>query len=345
MTLMVIFGAGASFDSSPFNLPPNDSVLNRPPLADNLFADRVEFRGVLDRYTELHELVPQLLPKTGRSLEEVLQRLKNEGAGRLRRQQELAAVRYYLHDIFASVSAGWWTNTRQISNYTALLGQIRFHRKDGDDPTLLVTFNYDSLLERALEAHDGSKFDVVADYVKGSEYQVYKLHGSHDWGRFISGNPPGVATSGNRDPWNFPHHMIREVANLSFTDQIGVMTQANSNAFRGPPLFPAIAIPVIAKSEDSFECPRDHVEKLRAAIPRVTKILMIGWRAREEHFTSMLKNIPEPVSVFCVAGTFDEVNAALKQLKDAGVRMASEAGYEGFTHTMGDNRLADFLGA
>ena len=51
--------------------------------------------------------------------------------------------------------------------------------------------------------------------------------------------------------------------------------------------FPAIAIPVEKKGE--FNCPPEHLQALADAIPRVTKMITIGWRATERHFVDMLK--------------------------------------------------------
>jgi hypothetical protein len=63
--LMVIFGAGASYDSCP-TYPPGTPVqfhsavglneYDRPPLADHLFANRMAFAGLLLRYPECQKI-------------------------------------------------------------------------------------------------------------------------------------------------------------------------------------------------------------------------------------------------------------------------------------------------
>jgi len=55
------------------------------------------------------------------------------------------------------------------------------------------------------------------------------------------------------------------------------------------PIFPAIAIPVQTKTEQYFECPRTHLACLSEMLPRIRKILIIGWQAREAHFSQMLQ--------------------------------------------------------
>jgi hypothetical protein len=72
----------------------------------------------------------------------------------------------------------------------------------------------------------------------------------------------------------------------------------------GKPMFPAIAIPVEKKR--TFECPPQMLEELAVLLPHITKILVIGWRATEEHFLGMLGNrltgLKAGVQLYIVAG-------------------------------------------
>jgi len=45
-------------------------------------------------------------------------------------------------------------------------------------------------------------------------------------------------------------------------------------------LFPALSIPV--EKNDEFSCPTEHVKALEGLLPRVTKMITIGWRATED---------------------------------------------------------------
>ncbi len=53
------------------------------------------------------------------------------------------------------------------------------------------------------------------------------------------------------------------------------------------PFIPALAIPVVRK--EHYECPVDHLNRLDAFLPKVTKLLVIGWRANESHFLERLQ--------------------------------------------------------
>ena len=168
--LMVILGAGASYDSSQayrpvhvgwggqqssFGVPaqrPDDEGPWRPPLAKDLFLDRHHALGnIVRKYPKLSHILPYLRePSNNRSVEEILESLQEEGKDNPESQREFASVRYYLSELLHEVTEGWLTKTNRVTNYAPLLRDIlRFNRSS--EPVCLVTFNYDLLLERALD--------------------------------------------------------------------------------------------------------------------------------------------------------------------------------------------------
>ncbi len=61
--LLVIFGAGASYDSVParsFSFSQYNSLPDRPPLVKQLFDDRPEFVEDLDQFPLCKRIVPHL---------------------------------------------------------------------------------------------------------------------------------------------------------------------------------------------------------------------------------------------------------------------------------------------
>jgi hypothetical protein len=95
--LMVIFGAGASFDSVPSKPPSEDAlILNkyscRPPLANQLFEERRLFAKILERYPQCLSIVPHLRHLGKRQLEEVLEQFQTEAVSYPPGFQQLAAV-------------------------------------------------------------------------------------------------------------------------------------------------------------------------------------------------------------------------------------------------------------
>ena len=341
--LMVIFGAGASFDSSATH-PLGDPRGNRPPLANSLFDDRKEFHGARNEFPQIHALIPQLLPHGKRSIEQTLQKYSDQAAGDPVRKQQLLAVRYYLQGIFGFVVQAWLGEIGTFTNYDALLEQIRHHRK-GPEPVCLVTFNYDTLLEHALAKQFNRTFDVLDDYVSSPEYKVFKLHGSQNWGRRVEGVPT-MLFRGNRDPRGQPGVMIENVERISPSSVFEVYdTAARSGNFSGPPLYPAVAIPVATKTDSTFECPAHHLGQLAELIPKVTKLLTIGWRGEEQHFLGMLRKLKTGVAITAVAESVQAAEQTIGLIRNVRQGAGYAKGWAEFSSVVRDGSLEDFLAA
>src|SRR5437879_1221807 len=106
---MVIFGAGASYDSDP-SQPTSaiPGVRHRPPVTNTLFTARDEFRNALTEYVEFHAIVDALrnIP-AGESLEQRLASYQAERDELPHRHRQLAAIRYYLQRILTECSYSW----------------------------------------------------------------------------------------------------------------------------------------------------------------------------------------------------------------------------------------------
>src|SRR5262245_7052059 len=130
--LTVIFGAGASYDSNPSNRPGSNDDDYRPPLANDLFADRKFFRQTLLRFPQMHPLVPRLrFLQGGSSIEQVLERYRDESTSPTNpdplRSQQLAAVRFYIQTVIALCSHEWLGQIGGSNNYLTLIDDIRHH--------------------------------------------------------------------------------------------------------------------------------------------------------------------------------------------------------------------------
>ena len=122
--LMVIFGAGASYDSS-LSYPTGPPYLHkdhRPPLADELFDNRDAFSEVAARFYRCLPIIQQLRHRgQGGSVEQKLQRLQEECEDYPAGLRELAAVRFYLNVILVDCIDRWNKVTKGITNYPTLL--------------------------------------------------------------------------------------------------------------------------------------------------------------------------------------------------------------------------------
>jgi hypothetical protein len=284
--LMVILGAGASYDSAQAfrpNRAPGEEVW-RPPLAKDLFSNpHHAFGDIVRNYPKLTHILPHLRePPKGTSVEEVLESLQQEGTNNPERQRELASVRFYLCELLDKITTEWIKRTDRVTNYAPLIADILRFNGSGEE-VCLVTFNYDLLLENALYTF-GFKGRDPEDYLDcHPTLKLFKLHGSVDWSRLVEVGP-GARIQ--------PETLIEHAESIRLSDRFVRAVATNPHQMFGfdRPIFPAIAIPAQTKSEHSFECPRNHIHYLSNMLPHITKILIVGWQAKEAHFLRMLNS-------------------------------------------------------
>jgi len=362
--LMVILGAGASYDSAQayrpvlprgggsqnfgISAPPPVDEPWRPPLAKDLFLNR---HGVLSeivtKYPKLTHILPfSREPSKGRSVEEVLESLKEEGKNNEEMQRELASVRFYLCDLLYKISDEWKKRTDGVTNYAPLIGDIlRFNRSN--EEVCLITFNYDLLLEHALHTFGFKRRLPEEHFDSHPILKLFKLHGSVDWSRIVE-LPEGTRLQ--------PQHLIEQAHTIKLSNKF-VLANATSpydmHNF-GKPIFPAIAIPVQTKSDDSFECPPTHLTYLGKMLDNVTKILIIGWQAREAHFLQMLKpKLPLLRQVMVVGANKEDAEKILLYfLKEIGKQIGNQilsrnlyTGQGGFTDFIVNQEGQEFFTA
>ncbi len=338
---MVIFGAGASYDSYSSSPPPTDLGRGdaRPPLANELFLNLPAFRDHLKRYPQCRPLIPIL--ENAPDVEKVLGSW-TASADPMRLRQ-LAAVRYYLRDLIYTCERRWNDLTRGVSNYCTVLDQIRSQPK-----VALVTFNYDTMIERALgdlRVHIASMDGYLAD----GQFKLLKLHGSINWVQRASFKGHGLDHR-----WNSAHEIIENTPDLELTPRfewrkdeslptVFAEKERRLNSTRLVPLVPALAIPAVGKSD--FICPKVHLDSLRDIIPQVSKILIVGWKAAEEHFLKRLaQGLGEKsVKVLAVRGGVEGARDTLRTLEGAGIKGDFQPDPGGFSDFVVNNRVEAFL--
>jgi hypothetical protein len=283
--LLVIFGAGASYDSA------NRTLLDRaalpatpPPLAKDLVshhfghiaADLSASRPIIDR------LRLRMGTEPAASLETELALLAEASATSPERRQQLVAFRFYLHRVIQDTITDWLRVTDGFTHYLTLLNRLFDWHKQTRKRIRLATFNYDELLDLAAQdVLTGWNFssDLPA-YVNRHEFQLFKLHGSTDWARVIQRsatiNTPMVSAS-----------MDMAASVLQPGGTIVARPPSAHVGADGLVTLPAMAIPMAAKT--NFECPPEHIFALQSSLPNVTHLLIIGWRAAEAHAVRLLE--------------------------------------------------------
>jgi hypothetical protein len=108
---------------------------------------------------------------------------------------------------------------------------------------------------------------------------------------------------------------------------------------------PVIAIPVQNKAVDSFAFPSSHLKYLRERIPEVTRLLIIGWAGRENHFHDLWKERGASVEqLVVVAGSLaaSEDVLAILPTQDYWSNVTRRIPFEGgFSEFVSDRRLEE----
>lgn len=327
--LMVIFGAGASFDSCA-SLPAKGSARGqgRPPLAKDLFIS--EFRNWSREYGgRLQPLIPWLEDRD--DVEQVLEQFREEAEHDTERRRQLMAIRFYLRDLIKGCERGWVNNTFGVTNYRTVLDEIRSVSR-----TCFVTFNYDTLLESALGAIDVG-LNAIEDYIRDRKFSLIKLHGSINWSYWVQKDTANLLRRESLQP----DELIRRAP----TPDDSSLIFSNDATPPNPELFykiPALAIPTVSKH--TFVCPKQHIEVLRNLIPSVTKVLIVGWRAAERNFLDMIRaQLKSSVQVLAVCGNAEAAHATLDRVRQADIQGDFQADPGGFTDFVVNRRIVPFL--
>src|SRR5581483_2416130 len=196
LMLLVILGAGASFDSVP-HVPPTQIFSAhrpefqtthfenfRPPLANQLFDTRPLFVGVMQDFPHCKEVIP-LLRKSDIIVERELAILREQAKTFPRGLQELIAIQFYIQMAIRECTKQWENVHRGITNYATFLRELERLRLQTGENICLVTFNYDTMLESAMIQVLGFEFPRLQSYIASRNYVVIKLHGSDNWIREI----------------------------------------------------------------------------------------------------------------------------------------------------------------
>jgi hypothetical protein len=196
------------------------------------------------------------------------------------------------------------------------------------------------MIEDALRYQGVTITDDLASYIAG-DWPLIKLHGSVNWAHDVAIRAKWLAGLGKND-------VIKTVIEHVQTLTIGsnfrrVHSCPMSARDEGMPLFPAIALPITNKQD--FECPPQHVNLLRASLPRVTRLLVVGWRATEKPFLEMLKEHMKPhVRTIAVCGEVRDGEDTLTRLVAADIDVDPRTAFDGgFTKFTTDREIDKFL--
>jgi hypothetical protein len=339
---MIIFGAGASYGSRRERHPREPLELGepqRPPLTNELLLDK--FGRFADSYPSSRPAIVALRRAlseySDKPIEAAISELYQAAAGDRERAMHLLALRFYLCDLVETVSTDWWKHFHGFTHYTELLDRIGTWRRQTGEPVLLVTFNYDTLLDRTAEDQAGDwKLGDFPSYVKRNDWQLYKLHGSVGWSRVLT-------TTGTFIQAN-PNEVIAQSQGADF-DSGELSPYPWSRAVQGKigAAVPGIAVPTTLKQ--NFQCPPEHVSKFTEAVGSIDRLLTIGWRAAEPHVLELLaQNIPPGYHLAICDQHEDDINLIHQNLGFAAERGLGPTAFTGgFTGLLEGGNLEKWL--
>jgi len=362
--LMVIFGAGASYDSSADYPPgkedrhqtPSGEYVHlrrfRPPLANQLFELRTSFATVAERIPKCQLILNELRNRpSDMSVEQQLEKLREQALGYPEGQRQLVSVQFYLQWTIGECQSEWNRSINSHTTYRVLLGQI--DRQLKGKPACLVTFNYDTLLEEAFLSL-GQRFLSLDDYISKSDYRIIKPHGSVNWARELD----TLKQVDIRDHLQFANDLIAHADTLQAGDRYRLISDSDRSQGRpwvvshmripnkpdSQAVFPAVAIPLEKKQD--YVCPPSHMEVLKECMSKADKLLVIGWKGADENFLELLsKGLKRGIPKMVVSSGKDSAEKVKSTLQRFGIDGANWLlGEKGFTNEVRSGSIEAFVG-
>ncbi len=286
---LIIFGAGASFDSihSYYDINNDDNNVWKPPLANEIFSNRYKFIELVNEFKGAMSLKSEIVLHN--DLEEYFQELwefASENKDELT-YSKLINTQYYFQRLFMEISDNY--SLLGNSNYDVITNFAYKYSKKINEDVLFVSFNYDLLLDYAIERILNIKFKDINDYIK-HPIKYIKPHGSCNW--FINFKrlmgSGAVYNMGGTNKNAFMNSLyIKKVSNKTIEWNLENKIVLRKNFYENSDIgLPQLLIPL--KKKDDFIMPSEHLSVLEENLPKVDDILIVGWKGTEAKFVGLL---------------------------------------------------------
>lgn len=332
---VVILGAGASYDCiNRFHDRPgyHDAHKWRPPLGNDIFGARENFREIYDKYPGAKSLSHSI--NSGKDIEEFFQS-KWDLAIDKNDKYTLANIintQYCLQELFYKISTEYNQNIG-ASNYHVLIQQAHdYHIKSGEE-VCFITFNYDLLLEYALIQYYNEEKTVSKETYSKYPIKIFKPHGSCNWFKKFKGSKFQFEFLNLLDKKPLYADILSELSDeievsdfpisRIHSDQINFpifhFGKDGNNMNKYMFCFPQLLLPI--KTKDEFVMSEEDVKQMNQSLSKCTDMLIIGWKGQEEYFLETLKeqcgkNEVNTTFVTCKDdSTFEEIKLQIPNLK------------------------------
>jgi len=223
-------------------------------------------------------------------------------------------IQYYMRELFQDISTFVKNEQWRNNLYSLFTDRIqKYVNKNSNERIGIVSFNYDTILERFIEDIFGLGFNSMNDYIDwdARNVMVFKPHGSCNWGwRFRNNQQNGVnqkITVGylfekQIEPYEIYYNLLGDPSITVATNSWGLekgLNKSNLGRFTInkslleiiPPnlnddFFPALLLPY--RDKDEFVMPYDHYEAMRHFFGEMEELYLIGWKGNEELFNRQI---------------------------------------------------------
>lgn len=332
---VVILGAGASFDC--INRFHDDFGYHeahkwRPPLGNDIFGARENFREIYDKYLGAKSLSHSI--NSGNDIEDFFQKKWDLAVGKNDKYTlaNIINTQYCLQELFYKISIEYSQNIG-ASNYHVLIQQAHdYYVKTGEEVTF-ITFNYDLLLEFALIQYYNEEKTITKETYSKYPIKIFKPHGSCNWFKKFKGNKfqfdffnlldkkplYSDILSELSDEIEVSDFPIKNIVSDQINYPIFHFGQDKDNLNKYMFCFPQLLIPI--KTKDEFVMSKEDVKQMNQSLSKCTDMLIIGWKGQEEYFLQALKeqcgnNEVNATFVTCEdTSTFDEIKLQIPKLE------------------------------
>jgi hypothetical protein len=314
-SLLVILGAGASFDSLPRDVADRSSPnCTMPPLTKDLAGGSGLANELVQKYADAGPLIDELRTRLSASPNRhasdesmTLERAMGEYLAladtdsNVRRH--IAAMRYYLRDLLWLSAESVLQANGGITNYTSLVRNCYQWATMNDRHVCFVSFNYDHLLERACQYQFGFDPTSPTCAMTNERASLLKPHGSVLW-QYASLRTRVTPLSENiwQQAIQVGEPDPSETLSLSAT----LPPQDWTSGPNDPGVIatlPALALPITGKTELVWPGEQDDFFRNQITNGSFGHVAIIGWRAAETHFTTLLDRlIPNRARMLVVTG-------------------------------------------
>jgi len=319
MNVLIVVGAGASYDCWAKHVPkPPDYNNYRLPLAKELFYHYPQQSLLIQEY-DLLDIASQLRSKANSlgdkfDIEDELLKISKRAnkINDINTLHSLFKTRFYLQRLITSLTLSTINRTYGHTDYIDLIRKLKYWIEDApedqDRIVDIVNFNYDTLLETAIENHYSvdwrlkNEENQMSAYYRGRNLRIYKPHGSINWGRVVQKN------GGNKFNYLNQITAFKDFNNLTIQNIFRYMNPENFYDNHIPKdVIPAIAIPF--KEKTTFdECPQFMLEAMVEAINNADYIITLGWKGAEKNFTKLLLTNGKKIKAVYVVSPSAETN-------------------------------------